>query len=976
MKNRKNLILLLILLGIVTITLGVTLAFFNYVKKGSTENVLETSTITFHYDETNKMGNGISIVDALPVDSNQVEKTNNNYFEFNISGKSNSADISYLITARKSNGSDDLDNMVDIYLTDENDNPLFGGIHKYSNLVQYSGKANYTEKVIYTDVMEGNGIELNKNFRLRMWIDERTDFSNGNYNNKTFKITVNVYTDDIDGYEPQLESGFYNLDGNQIYTWNELLDNGYYSEESGVLNRYANTEALYNMEGNIILDKSVTELSGGIFAGSVNIKTVSIPNSVTKINSGAFYSSNVESIIFEKNSNLQTIDGGTFNNTSKLKKLEIPASVKSINPGVFSFSSLETITFEKNSNITDLYAVFNGANHLKSVIIPKSVLHLQSAFSSSTIESVVFEDGTEIEKIDPLAFYMCSNLKSITIPKSVTSIAYDAFSGSGLETITFEKGSKLEEIESNTFNSLVNLKSLEIPANVVKIQGGSFSGSGLETITFEKGSKLEEIESNTFNSLANLKSLEIPANVVKIQGGAFLGSGLETITFEKGSKLEEIESNTFNSLVNLKSLEIPANVVKIHDGAFSGSGLETITFEENSKLKTINTNSFGGCSELKNIEIPANVTLIEEKAFQYNPNLSSVTFENPNGWYANDVELDSNDLADATTARTYLKDTYLDSTWSKAEKLNEKIILNAGGIDNINELDSSAFKVVGGQEDTVNNGLYKMTVTNGFGGQTETGTTYFFRGKVENNYVKFADMLWRVIRINEDGSTRIILDDSIDKNKYALNENAYLGKEKMYYSSGTTSETAQYVLNDWYSTNIDKYKNGTSGYKYSDKVVSGRYFCEQAKLISGDYDLTNIPSAKEYNDSSFELSLSCSGADGHGIVPLNSSLPHSQSIGLLTLEEFIMAGARIGMYSNSTNYFFKGYEHENNYPWWTMSPGGITSAGDVYGWNVNMSGYYDLGNNVIKLYRLRPVINLKADTKVVTDANGHYVVVK
>ena len=837
MKNRKNLILLLILLGIVTITLGVTLAFFNYVKKGSTENVLETSTITFHYDETNKMGNGISIVDALPVDSNQVEKTNNNYFEFNISGKSNSADISYLITARKSNGSDDLDNMVDIYLTDENDNPLFGGIHKYSNLVQYSGKANYTEKVIYTDVMEGNGIELNKNFRLRMWIDERTDFSNGNYNNKTFKITVNVYTDDIDGYEPQLESGFYNLDGNQIYTWNELLDNGYYSEESGVLNRYANTEALYNMEGNIILDKSVTELSGGIFAGSVNIKTVSIPNSVTKINSGAFYSSNVESIIFEKNSNIQTIDSGTFNNTSKLKKLEIPASVKSINPG-------------------------------------------------------------------------------------------------------------------------------------------AFSGSGLETITFEKGSKLEEIGSNIFNNLVNLKSLEIPANVVKIQGGAFLGSGLETITFEKGSKLEEIESNTFNSLVNLKSLEIPANVVKIHDGAFSGSGLETITFEENSKLKTINTNSFGGCSELKNIEIPANVTLIEEKAFQYNPNLSSVTFENPNGWYANDVELDSNDLADATTARTYLKDTYLDSTWSKAEKLNEKIILNAGGIDNINELDSSAFKVVGGQEDTVNNGLYKMTVTNGFGGQTETGTTYFFRGKVENNYVKFADMLWRVIRINEDGSTRIILDDSIDKNKYALNENAYLGKEKMYYSSGTTSETAQYVLNDWYSTNIDKYKNGTSGYKYSDKVVSGRYFCEQAKLISGDYDLTNIPSAKEYNDSSFELSLSCSGADGHGIVPLNSSLPHSQSIGLLTLEEFIMAGARIGMYSNSTNYFFKGYEHENNYPWWTMSPGGITSAGDVYGWNVNMSGYYDLGNNVIKLYRLRPVINLKADTKVVTDANGHYVVVK
>ena len=35
-------------------------------------------------------------------------------------------------------------------------------------------------------------------------------------------------------------------------------------------------------------------------------------------------------------------------------------------------------------------------------------------------------------------------------------------------------------------------------------------------------------------------------------------------------------------------------------------------------------------------------------------------------------------------------------------------------------------------------------------------TTYYFRGAVENNYVSFAGFYWRIIRINEDGTVRLI----------------------------------------------------------------------------------------------------------------------------------------------------------------------------------------------------------------------------
>ncbi len=38
------------------------------------------------------------------------------------------------------------------------------------------------------------------------------------------------------------------------------------------------------------------------------------------------------------------------------------------------------------------------------------------------------------------------------------------------------------------------------------------------------------------------------------------------------------------------------------------------------------------------------------------------------------------------------------------------------------------------------------------------GTSYYYRGNVTNNYVKFADKYWRIIRINGDGTVRVIYD--------------------------------------------------------------------------------------------------------------------------------------------------------------------------------------------------------------------------
>ena len=112
MENRKKIIIIAIFLVLsLCVTVVATVAFFNYAKEGATDNVIETGTIEFHYDEVSKKGNGIELIDALPVASNDTEKTNNTYFEFNITAKTMSLPISYVVTAKKSVDSDDMDDL-------------------------------------------------------------------------------------------------------------------------------------------------------------------------------------------------------------------------------------------------------------------------------------------------------------------------------------------------------------------------------------------------------------------------------------------------------------------------------------------------------------------------------------------------------------------------------------------------------------------------------------------------------------------------------------------------------------------------------------------------------------------------------------------------------------------------------------------------------------------------------------------------
>jgi len=244
---------------------------------------------------------------------------------------------------------------------------------------------------------------------------------------------------------------------------------------------------------------------------------------------------------------------------------------------------------------------------------------------------------------------------------------------------------------------------------------------------------------------------------------------------------------------------------------------------------------------------------------------------------------------------------------------------------------------------TDESGLYSSKDT------TNGNDTYYFRGNVTNNNVKFAGFDWKIIRINEDGTVRLILNGNINNLTYIFNSSSD-SADKMYYSNGSN---AKQQVDSWYQANIiDK------GY---DSYVANGTFCEAAKVKGSDSYTGGSATMQMY--TAYTPDFTCQ-TDGNGKGILKSK------VGLITYDELVYAGG----YNSKANNSFYLY---NGNGIWTMSPAGYDSAG-ARSWYLYQSGfmYY---NNVNNRYYLRPVINLNANLLVDgsgTSASPFEVVIK
>ena len=270
---------------------------------------------------------------------------------------------------------------------------------------------------------------------------------------------------------------------------------------------------------------------------------------------------------------------------------------------------------------------------------------------------------------------------------------------------------------------------------------------------------------------------------------------------------------------------------------------------------------------------------------------------------------------------------------------------------------------------------------------------HYYRGNVDNNWVKFAGFYWRILRVNGDGSIRMIYAGDADiidalPNKEEVLKNGYNDKDTDYTQIGTSANNSSYddnayvgymygtteaspyeethanindstiktVVDNWYKTNI--YDAGYSSY------VSDTLFCNDRSFASNNSGTGAGTSTTLYRWSNLHWGnnithqypkLTCVNQNDRFTVE-DTNIGNNEltyPIGLLNSDESVLAGGYGA--SNYNYYLYTGNQY------WTMSPEKFDTT-IAYVRYVNVQGIINSNGYVHGPNGVRPVINLKPNS--------------
>lgn len=331
----------------------------------------------------------------------------------------------------------------------------------------------------------------------------------------------------------------------------------------------------------LILPNSVSLIENFAFDGCENLKSLTVPANCREIKMMSIY--NCKRLEYAKlPSNLSKIDDTNFSQCPKLVDI-------SVNTDNIYFKSDNGVLYTKDGLTLLRYPIGKSDT---SFSIPSGVESIGSyAFYYSNLESIIIPSS--VTTIENTAFGNCKNMTKIDIPNSVTKIGMMAFDNcSKLSTVNLSDN--VSEIEMMTFSYCTSLQTFTFGKNVSEIDGTAFSGCA----------SLKAFEVDESNSM--LSSLE---GVLYTKDGKKLLKcpiALYSTSYVVPDGVETIAEYAFQKCQNIEKFTLPESLSTIETSAFSNCSMTSIALP--STVNSIGWMAFEECDNLETFIIPDAVT--------------------------------------------------------------------------------------------------------------------------------------------------------------------------------------------------------------------------------------------------------------------------------------------------------------------------------------------------------------------------------
>ncbi|MDE5539589.1 MAG: hypothetical protein K2J20_03805, partial [Bacilli bacterium] len=269
------------------------------------------------------------------------------------------------------------------------------------------------------------------------------------------------------------------------------------------------------------------------------------------------------------------------------------------------------------------------------------------------------------------------------------------------------------------------------------------------------------------------------------------------------------------------------------------------------------------------------------------------------------------------------------------------------------------------------------------------GTSKFWRGAATTNHVIFADKCWRIIRINGDGTIRLIYNGTPSSAEGSGASRTCTGNgansaavimgssnaEKYYATSDGKYDKSSYV--GWtYTTGSQRPANTSSGTDSNAKTQTEKWYKEQitdngfdSKVATGyfcnDRNTKDNEAWRETGSTQYYAGYVRLSTNKTPSLDCPSGDRYNLKVGAITADEVSIAGGVYGQ-NNTSYYLYTGANY------WTMSPSyWYSTSSRAFVFFVRGSDgcltHTNVGYNAVGL---RPVINLNADVVFEGDGDG------